>query len=177
MNELQQKKYARLFSILDRDKDGAVERSDYEAIARQVAKLRGVEDGSPEQAQIASRMSAYWDSLAKRADKDANGRVTLAEWSQSMSGGSDSMAQTRSQMVALAAAMLDRDGDGKITQADYQKLLEMVGHKQAEGEKFFERLDENGDGKIDVEELGALVDQFLFSGDPTAAGNWLLGPL
>jgi Ca2+-binding EF-hand superfamily protein len=177
MNDLQQKKFARLFAILDRDHDDAVERSDYEAIGMQVATLRGLAVGSPEQAQMAARMGAYWDALAQRADKDANGRVTRSEWAKSMGSGSESMAQTRGQMVGLAAALLDRDGDGLIASADYQRLIELVGYKLANGDEVFRRLDRNGDGKIDTAELGTLVDEFLFSDDPEAPGNWLLGNL
>lgn len=177
MNELQQKKFARLFSMLDRDKDGAVERSDYETIGKQIAKLRGLASGSPEEAQIVTRMSAYWDALAKRADKDTNGRVTMAEWGQSMAGGSESMEQTRAQMVGLAASLLDRDGDGKITVDDYKRLFEMVGHKMDDAEDIFKRLDRNKNGKIDTSELATLVGEFLFSGDSDAPGNWLLGKL
>lgn len=177
MNELQQKKFTRLFSILDRDKNGAVERSDYESIGKQVAKLRGLSSGSPEETQIVSHMSTYWDALAKRADKDSNGQVTMAEWGQSMAGGSESMEQTRAQMVNLAASLMDRNGDGRITMGDYQELLEMAGYKLEDAQTIFNHLDRNKNGQIETSELATLVDEFLFSDDPNAPGNWLLGTL
>ncbi len=177
MNKIQEKKLGRLFSILDRNHNHAVDRSDYEAVGKQVAALRGVSEDSPQYAQMVAYMGTYWEALAQRADKDANGRVTWTEWVESMESGSASMQQTRAQMVGLAAALLDRDGDGQITAADYVKLVESVGYQMADADEVFSRLDRNGDGKIDTSELGMLVDEFLFSADPDAPGNWLLGKL
>ncbi|XP_074589565.1 calmodulin-like protein 3 [Curcuma longa] len=54
--------------------------------------------------------------------------------------------------------MFDRDGDGSITKEELQESLKKLGIQTTDEElaAMIEKIDVNGDGRVDVEEFGAL---------------------
>jgi len=63
-------------------------------------------------------------------------------------------SRTRSDALKSLFAQLDGDGDGSITQAEFEDKLGAGGTNTANADKVFARLDADGDGKVGIDELG-----------------------
>jgi uncharacterized protein (DUF2141 family) len=73
--------------------------------------------------------------------------------------------------------LTDRDGDGKISRAEFAANLQAYGVAAPAAAEAFSHLDRDGDGFIDTDELLQNVEEFFYGDDPNAPGNWLVGPL
>ena len=71
---------------------------------------------------------------------------------------------------------MDTDKDGKVSVPEYSAYLTAWGTTDAEIIEPFRRLDRDGDGYLTADELRQNAEEFFFSDDPEAAGNWLVGP-
>ncbi|MCX5643898.1 MAG: EF-hand domain-containing protein [Phycisphaerae bacterium] len=96
-------------------------------------------------------MSAMWQDLIKRADKDGDGKVSKEEMLASMpqDGGA-------SPMKVFEKA--DADGDGKISKADFKAALP-AGTDSATANKVFDSMDTNQDGVVDAQEYLAAMQK------------------
>jgi len=79
--------------------------------------------------------------------------------------------------AATIVEMTDHDRDGRIAEADFVTNLRAYGQGEEPARAAFKKLDRDGDGHLSKEELLAAVEEFFFSEDPAARGNWLIGPL
>ena len=75
------------------------------------------------------------------------------------------------------AELCDTDGDGAVAFAEFGTALAAFGTEPADAETAFRRLDADGSGRLTVDELVTAVREYYTSELPTAAGNWLFGPL
>jgi Ca2+-binding EF-hand superfamily protein len=92
-----------------------------------------------------------------------------------------SRASGEAQRIAEAAvALADRDGDGKVSEAEAIKSqMAWAGGALTEEQAraSFKMTDSDGDGFATAEDMRRMVEQYYTSEDPQAPGNWLLGPL
>ncbi|MFD7660022.1 EF-hand domain-containing protein, partial [Actinosynnema sp. NPDC059797] len=73
------------FDPLDADGDGSLTRDDFDVVALRLAQGAGEPPGSPRARAIRHGYRALWRRLAERADTDADGRVTRAEFQRLLS--------------------------------------------------------------------------------------------
>jgi hypothetical protein len=71
----------------------------------------------------------------------------------------------------------DQDGDGRLSQQEYVANLRSFNVNEAAANEAFRRLDQDGDGYLTQAELSRCVEEFFYSEDPEAPGNWLVGPI
>jgi Ca2+-binding EF-hand superfamily protein len=181
LTDFQKKKLTTLFKALDMDKNGVMERSDYETIAKNLAAARGKAPGSPEYQTIYSKQMATWNQVRAFEDKKGTGKVSLEGWFKfhdqmlSQPGMFDAVVK---MTAAFLFDMLDMNGDGKIELDEYNTYLET--HNVETGAwvpEVFDANDRNHDGVISREELLQVLDEFYRSDDPKAPGNRFYGPL
>jgi Ca2+-binding EF-hand superfamily protein len=176
LTALQRRKLTHLFGMSDADGDGLVEWADYERIADNVARASGVETGGPGHERVRSAYLGFWDSLQQLADADHDGRVTLAEYLAAY----EHLLAAKEPVMRIAQAiigMADRDHDGRIVEAEYLALLRAYDIAEDGAREAFRRLDRDSDGAVDTGELLTNAEEYFYSDDPAAPGNWLLGPL
>ncbi|MDA8870163.1 hypothetical protein N9H93_02065 [Rhizobiaceae bacterium] len=94
-------------------------------------------DADKDGAVTREEIAALRQSQVQAADADGNGDLTLAEFERVW------LSMNRSRMVD-AFQRLDEDGSGEVTAAEIDEPLN----------RMVERMDRNGDGKIDREDRG-----------------------
>ena len=176
LTQFQQRKLTRMFDLYDLNKDGYIEATDYARVAEGFATGTGCAPGSDEYEKLRATYLGFWEQLRQAADADHDGRVTRDEFLASY----DALLAMREAITGVSQAILhmtDRDGDGKISPAEFAANMQAYGVDAPAAAQAFSHLDRDGDGFIDNNELLQNVDEFFFGEDENAPGNWLVGPL
>ncbi|MFF3666442.1 EF-hand domain-containing protein [Microtetraspora malaysiensis] len=182
LNDLQLRKMAHLFALLDVDDDGAIDKMDYSASADRLVNAFGFAPGSPESQRVRARYARLWDEVTLPMDTNGDERVDLTEFTAGFDRFVTQPEEGYLRHIAPVADafydLMDTDGDGRITRTEY---LRMAGSAFRMSEpnslSAFERLDLDGNGSLSRQELHRANEQFFRSPDAQAPGNWLFGPL
>lgn len=182
LNELQKRKIAHLFTLLDVDSDGIIDRMDYTASADRLVTAFGYAPGSAESEAVRNRYHRLWDTVTLPMDSDGDERVNLQEYSAGMDQFvtmSDEGYRTHIAPVADAFYdLMDADGDGRITRTEYVRMAASAFRLSEDaGSAAFDKLDLDGNGWLDRAELHAANEQFFRSPEENANGNWIFGPI
>lgn len=179
LTALQTQKLTRLFSLYDTNRDGVIERADYELVAHSTALALSHQPGSPEYAQLQTEYMASWDNLQQLADSNQDNQLTVAEF---LTGYAKLMTQKERfanvimGLVKTTLTLQDTNKDGKVSQQEHRDFLVAFNTTPAEAVDTFRRLDRDGDGFLTTEEMVVNTEEFFLSSDPQAPGNWLVGP-
>jgi Ca2+-binding EF-hand superfamily protein len=85
--------------------------------------------------------------------------------------------QVTAPIVRTLMTFLDQDGDGAVTAEEYSAAYSSGGFDPDEAADAFARLDLNSDGRLSIDEIMTLADQYFRGNDRSAPGNALFGPL
>jgi hypothetical protein len=78
------------------------------------------------------------------------------------------------QVADMIIALVDDDGDGMVTAANWGVFYNIYGIDTAPS-AVVARLDRNKDGKVDRSEILTALREYFYSADPAAPGNWFYG--
>ena len=179
LTALQQRKLARLFKLYDVDRNGFIEQADFAQIAHKTALAMGHQPGSPAYNTIQTQNIAGWIGIAQLGDQDHDQRLTLDEYlvaNDKLLAQPEQFTPMMLGILRTIITLLDTDKDDKVSAAEYAAYLAVWGATAAEITDAFGRLDHNGDGYLTADELHQNAQEFFFSDDPAAPGNWLVGP-
>ncbi|GAA5012378.1 EF-hand domain-containing protein [Streptomyces hyderabadensis] len=178
---IQQEKVMLLFKQLDTDADGFIDRRDVSALAQRILSGVGEDGDSPKGRELLSAFDQVWEQLARDADADRDGRVSREEFTQGMRAGQltsqDAYDRYFHPGVAAAYRVIDRDGDGVVSRAEFGALQQAFGTPADQVDQIFGQFDTDGNGLLDATETTRHARDFYLSTDPSAAGNGLFGPL
>jgi Ca2+-binding EF-hand superfamily protein len=170
LTEFQKRKAQKSFEAHDYNSNGALSQADFELIVENLAKL-GQNQQLPKYEALKSTYISFWLELQALADIDNDGEVTLDEW----------YAYYDHHLVHLMMShlfeLIDADGDRKITIEEYKRFATCWNRSENEACETFLKLDINGDGILDKEEFLQHLDDFCYSNNPNAPGNWFWGLL
>ena len=178
LTNLQKRKLTRFFNVWDADGDGVITTKDPEQVAQNLAKLQGLVPGSSEREGLYSGLLSYQNDFLKAVDVDESGRITLEEWlayHEQMLQDEKRFEGTALMAIEVMFALMDQNGDGKISLEEYGKCMKALRIKDLT-EKALQKLDLNRNGILSKEEVLQLTREFFYSDDPDAPGNWALGP-
>lgn len=180
LTAFQKRKLARMFAVLDLDRDGYLQRSDYTRRVDAVARMKGWTQESPEYQRNLRFALQDWEGLCESADVDQDGRVSREEFMHYADVFLDDRDAVRSYSRGDAQLLfdaMDTDGDGKISLDEYRAYLDVCGIDASAAKEFFEYADLDESGLITRTEMSHAIEEFLLSENPRAAGNLLFGPL
>jgi len=180
LTPFQKHKIRRLFTVLDVNRDGRVDRNDFIRRVQALARLSGWTEGSPEYERNLDYVLQEWESIRDSADLDDSGAVTAEEYLRYAEIFLDDRDAVRAYArgdVQLLFDAMDRDGDGAITLDEYRAYLVACGVDASAADVFFAHADLDEDGHITRSEMSHAVEEFLISEDRNAAGNFMFGPL
>jgi len=131
------------FSVFDKDGDGTISEKELGTVMRALGL-------NPTEEELTQ--------MVREVDIDGNGEVDFDEFCEMMV---KRMEDTDGDEEILEAfQVIDRDGDGFITESDLRDLLANLGEKVTDEEvlDMIKEVDMDGDGKISFPEFVAMFD-------------------
>jgi Ca2+-binding EF-hand superfamily protein len=180
LTELQRQKLPNLFAVHDLNRDGVINRDDFEEYTARIAASRGWGPDSAEYQQLLTHFMTFWSGLEQIALMIGAREVTLTAWHEywdrilSAPGVFEKIVAPIGQTVF---SIVDHDGDGSIAFEEYARMYQGAGVREQDVRAVFARLDANQDGRLSLDEFMTLADQFFRSNDPSEPGNLLFGPV
>jgi Ca2+-binding EF-hand superfamily protein len=181
LSDFRRKKLTRIFTFYDADRDGFISRADFERLAHNLCRSYGYPEGSAQYNGLLAHQLAAWEGMRRMSDRDNDNRISLEEhlagYDQMLTAGGPAAIQ---RIAEAAVALADRDGDGKVSEAEAiksQMAWAGGGVTEEQARASFKMTDSDGDGFATAEDMRRMVEQYYMSEDPQAPGNWLLGPL
>jgi Ca2+-binding EF-hand superfamily protein len=173
-SELQRRKVQGVFRAMDANGDGFLEEADFSALTARWAEIRGAEKGSAEHHRLREIMMGWWKTLLAAAGDVPDGKITLDDVLRvvvRLRDMTDAVTATASVMFEA----VDEDGDGRISRAEYRRLIEAWNGRDTRTDGIFPRLDLDGDGYLSFAEFTELWTEFWAGDDPDAPGTWVFG--
>ncbi|MDZ8027111.1 MAG: EF-hand domain-containing protein [Nostoc sp. DedQUE11] len=182
MNHFLDRKLSKRFRTFDDDRNGFIERSDFEMSVARLAEEFGHEEESPARQRLLEVCLGLWDHLLQVADTNTDGRISEAEYKAAFALGllETTEAFDQSYMPYLSAIMdiVDQDQDGKLTVTDEIRWTGAMMHLcEQDAREVFRHLDQDADGFITTRDLLEAIRGYYFDDSLDSPGYWLLGPL
>jgi Ca2+-binding EF-hand superfamily protein len=180
LSEFRRKKMARVFDVYDVNKNGVLDQGDYERLAANLAKQRGIAEGTPAFAEIRATYLGAWTAMQKLANGGKSPNVTLSEWHDSreaLLADPSNYAAVVKNVTDAVFNQLDVNEDDQISLEEYRLLYDIYEVDPAPAEEAFKVLDANHDGFLSRADVTKILDEYYYSEDPAAAGNWIFGKL
>ena len=176
---IQDRKFKPFFSLLDTDKDGAINLNDFLRPAERARQELGWTTGDARYLKLVQSLKAAWNQILQVQDLDKNGGISYQEYigiifriglEWGVNGALPAWAVELSNTLQSA---LDFNGDGAFTANEYAIYLRSIG-SDADARSVFAKLDINKNGKLTYDEILVLAKQLAGSSDPASPGNYLL---
>jgi Ca2+-binding EF-hand superfamily protein len=182
MNDFLDRKLSRRFRTFDDDRNGFIERFDFEMSVARLAEEFGHELESPARQRLLDLSLGFWEHLLQFADTNTDGRISETEYKTAFALGVLETTETfdQSYIPLLSAIMdiVDQDCDGKLTVTDEIRWTGAMMHlSEQDAREAFRRLDQDGDGFITTGDLLEAIRAYYFDDSSDSPGYWLLGPL
>jgi Ca2+-binding EF-hand superfamily protein len=163
------------FNELDVDGDGRVGNDDIESLIKNHGTAYGYAEGTPEYEALAQRTRDVWAQL-KQFDSSGDGEVTLEEYVAGFAAfldQRDAFMNSMDVLVDAFYALADQDRDGRVGENELIMHFRAWNHSEDQAREAFRHLDRNANGAISKAEWMANLEEFYYSEDPEAPGNWL----
>ncbi|MFD9698865.1 EF-hand domain-containing protein [Lentzea sp. NPDC059081] len=172
----------RRFATYDTDRDGYVEREDFDLASDRLTKAFGLREDDLPAKRFHEQLLGVWDHLAAVTDVNDDDRISLSEYKTAFADGllgrPEAFDDIYVPYLDALLAVADHDGDGQIGVEEHVRWSEaLMNVSPADARAAHARLDHDGDGLIGTEDLLAALRAYYYSEDPDGPGAWLLGPL
>lgn len=155
LSDLQTRKIIKFFSMYDTNCDGLLVSGDFENIVKKLADLN-LSNRSGKYLSLKDRFTRAWKALETHADLNHDHRISLKEWLsyyQSVLENEQKYQEELHTLMDLVFEIFDEDGDGKISQTEWEQLFSIYNICPIYAVGVFEKLDQNQDGCLDRSEV------------------------
>ncbi len=174
-------KFRKLFSFVDADGSGSVERSDFVAVAARLNAAFNVSPSSDRGEAVAAAFERAWDGFAAAIGAGSGGGVDADTYAAGLSELFTSDPSAFDRLIApmndAVFELCDGDGDGVIDFPEFQAVQSALGASAEESAETFAALDLDQSRGITRDEVQAAVRSYFTSDDPAAPGNQFFGRL
>jgi Ca2+-binding EF-hand superfamily protein len=180
LSELRTRKFTALFACFDFDKNGLLEKSDYEQFAQNLATAYDLAPGTAQYAVMHAETMALWDFIQSVADKSGDQQILPEEFIAAyaeMTNDEETFRQLLGGYASFVIRMGDRDGDGRLDESEYATILWCYGIGDEAARTAFRHLVTDGSGYLTTTAMERVFAEFFRSDDPNAPGNWMIGAL
>ncbi|MFD3329497.1 EF-hand domain-containing protein [Streptomyces sp. NPDC058701] len=178
MTALQDLKYGQWFRGADADGDGLITQRDVRMMSERYIAARGATPDSTT-AFLTDGMDGFWTNVIAPMDQDGDGKVDLREMTEGFKRVLTDPALYPEQIEPVTNCffdLVDLNADGKIDQAEFQKMFDSVAAVPGEDcAEVFAALDRDGSGALDRAEFHQALSEFFYGNDPDAPANHLFG--
>ncbi|GEM_PF-1574689 len=180
LSELRTRKFTALFACFDFDKNGVLEKADYEQFAQNLSQAYSLAPGTAAYTKMYAETMALWGFIHNVADKDGDHRITPAEFIDAYAAMTNDDVTFQQLLMGYAEYVIrmgDRDGDGQLDENEYTTILWCYGIAEADARIAFRHLTSNHREYLTLAAMAQVFAEFFRSDDAEAPGNWMIGPL
>ncbi len=178
-SEIQKRKVHHLFNVLDLDRNGQLQPSDFVSVGKKIVAQLKLGDNSRSGRMILLKSHRLFVQLLTDLN-NPDLSLTLWDWiaffRDQIESGEDHILKHYIQRTSRHIFdLFDVNKDKLISREEYANMLTIynISHDMAiEG---FEELDSNHDNFISADEMVEGLKNFFRSGDPDAKGNLIFG--
>lgn len=178
LTPLQTKKMTRFFQVWDYDRNGLIERRDFDALVIRLARECCIAEGTPQYTELKARYDAMWDSLKSSITEPDREGLLLPEWLAAC-GALLPTAAFKAQVggvVDFVWFLLDSQKTGSVSRDGYARVVVAYQMPPSLVDELFARLGKKPGDTLDRVEIAKMVEEFYWSEDPEAPGGFLWGP-
>jgi Ca2+-binding EF-hand superfamily protein len=86
----------------------------------------------------------------------------------------------RNEILSLATSLfsvIDTDESGNLDKKEWTNFFRVYNIPVVYVEETFAKIDRDGDGVLSMDEVLSMIQDFYYSNDPNASGNYIFGPI
>lgn len=182
VNEFTRRKLAQWIRAIDTNLDGIATRDDFGICGDRCSAGLAIPGDNDLAVRLREAFYAVWDKvLSPSGEYDATG-AGAAEVAQALGTRlftePDKYVPTVVAVIDTLFEMMDRDEDGKVSEAEYTQIMRLIG-QVPEGTSIgvFRNADADDDGRITIDDFRKIEADFFFGTDPADPAANLMGLL
>jgi Ca2+-binding EF-hand superfamily protein len=179
--EFQLKKMNKIFSTFDINKDGELCVLDFEEVANRYIKAHNLLIDSPKAAEIRANYQHLWEEcIQKPCNVNNDAFVSKDEWIHAFGNIINSKAghEDIDFIGKIIYESVDLNQDRKVTYEEFIVFHQVYDlYEDKLSREVFGLIDNNHNGTLSKEEIVEAVNEFFYSNNTKAPGNYIFGKL
>ncbi|MEI6427127.1 MAG: EF-hand domain-containing protein [Pseudanabaena sp. ELA607] len=196
LSDLQKRKLTKLFTMYDACNFGVLKLSDFESLAHRLAELRDWKPGTSNYEHITSQFLMLWNRMRgdikikssgtvahqgmyEVIDSQTRHEINLDEWFNyyDLTLSDESNRDKILSLITSLFSVIDTDDSGNLDKKEWTNFFRVYNIPVVYAEETFAKIDRDGDGVLSMDEILETVQDFYYSSDSNAAGNYMFGPI
>lgn len=174
VSEFRKKKLNFIFdTFFDVNKDGSIERDDFELAVEKIAKLRGFTKGDSNYNDLSDRFIQIWVKLQQTADSDGDNEVSRDEWVKLWETSVNE--EWKILYMEFMFRLQDTSEDGVIEVDEFSQVCVAFGVPPEDCKQAFDKLSKNGTATVNFTYYSEMWKEYFTSDDENAPGNCIFG--
>jgi Ca2+-binding EF-hand superfamily protein len=180
LSEFQETKHVRWFELMDKNRDGALNREDWDLLGKNFCAITGVSSLSDGYSTILDIFSAQWRAICQLQNVADDGEIELLDFLQFsdqvlVSSNEEEYDLRMLPYLRSVFESFDQNSDGLWSLSEWGQAYAVWGLQPYRADLAFQHLDKNADGYTEFDEFYQAVKDYQRSDNRDDSGNWLFG--